>query len=181
MTTTNLDLTGFYVDSTESGLVVTQDTLLDGDISEGVVYINQVGADITGVTGHTFTVSVDTYVDVDIAGTFTYVEVATGAGAPALTADSVRIALVETDGTTITGITDLRTITNLNNYVFGLVDIGVESTMEVYNGSGVTVMIRFGSGSTSGGMPLKTGESRHVTESVYARPLSGGGYIEVTV
>ncbi len=53
--------------------------------------------------------------------------------------------------------------------------------MEIYNGSGVTVMVRFGSGSTSGGMPLKPTESRHVTESVYVRPMGGGGYIEVTV
>lgn len=178
MTTTDLDLTGFYADSVESGLTVTQDTLLDGIVAAGVAYIDQVKATITGDT-KSFTASKDTYIDVKADGTYTYIEEILNDPAPALTADSIRLAKVVTDGTEITTITDLRTLT-VYQYVFGLVDISGGSTMELYNPSGATVMVRFGSGSTSGGMPLGTGETRHVTELVYVKPESGKGGLRVT-
>ena len=180
MTTTSLDLTGFYADSTDSGLIVTHDTLLTGDISAGVVYINQAKVTVDAVVGHAFTASKDTYVDVGDDAVITYTETVLGAGAPALAADAVRLAKVVTDATTITSIVDMRTLT-INEFVFGLVDIGVESTMEIYNNDTVNVMVRFGSASTANGMPLKLGESRTVTESVYVRPVSGGGSLLVTV
>ena len=73
MTTTDMDLSGFYADSVESGLTITQDTLLDGIVADGVVYIDQVEVEITGET-NAFTATKDTYVDINAAGTFTYPE-----------------------------------------------------------------------------------------------------------
>lgn len=179
MTTTDLDLSGFYADSVESGLTVTQDTLLDGIVAAGVAYINQAKVDVSSDT-NAFTASQDTYVDVGDDAVITYSAVANGAGAPVLAADAVRLAKVVTDGTTITDIVDMRTLTDLNKFVFGLVDIGVETAMELYNGGGATVMVRFGVGSTSGGMPLNVGESRDVTELVYVKPKTGNGLLLVT-
>ena len=70
---------------------------------------------------HTFTASKDTYVDVPYTATPTenddlnYTEVANGAAAPSIAANSIRVAKVVTNGTTITASTDLRAITPFNH------------------------------------------------------------------
>ena len=56
----------------------------------------------------TYTASKDTYVDISNAGVITYSEVANGAAAPAVAANSIRLEKVVTNATEITGITDLR-------------------------------------------------------------------------
>lgn len=58
----------------------------------------------------TYTASKDTYVDISNAGAITYSEVANGAGAPAVAANSIRLQKVVTNGTEITGVTDLRVL-----------------------------------------------------------------------
>jgi hypothetical protein len=74
----------------------------------GLRVIKPVGdADLT----HTYTASKDTYVDISNAGVVTYIAVATGAAAPAITASSLRLEKVVTDGTEITSVVDLRRIT----------------------------------------------------------------------
>ena len=177
MTTTDVDLSLYYLDSVVSGLVVTQDALLDGDISAGVAYIDQAEATITGVTAHGFTVSVDTYVDVTAASSYTYVEVATDAAAPALTADSIRIAKVATDGTTITAITDLRT---LHTGTFTFVNLAMVGTaMQIYNAGNNPVYYRHGT-STSEGMPIAPRTSVNVAETVYIKPTGKNGKVITT-
>lgn len=59
-------------------------------------------------TAKTYTASKDTYVDLGADGTYTYVEVANGAGTPAVTANCTRLAKVVTNGTSVTSVTDLR-------------------------------------------------------------------------
>ena len=179
MTTTDLDLSASYADSVESGLVVTQDTLLDGDISSGVVYINQAEISVDAVSTHGFTASKDTYVDVGDDAVITYTETVIDAGAPALASDAIRLAKVVTDGTEITTITDLRTLAT-GVYTFNVIDISGGSTMELYNSGASNVMVRFGSGSTVNGMVLDAGESRTVTENVYVRPTLPNGSLLVT-
>ena len=178
MTTTDLDLTGSYADSVASGLGVTQDTLLDGIVAAGTAYINQVLITIAQDT-KAFTASKDTYVDVGDDTIVTYTEVVNGAGAPALAADAIRLAKVVTDGTTITGITDLSTPT-VYQYVFTTVSISGGSTMELFNNGGSTLRIKFGAASTSGGMPLTPSTSRHVTEDVYVKPVGPSAHLMVT-
>ena len=62
-------------------------------------------------TGHTYTASKDTYVDLSSLGVYTYTEVTNGAAAPAVAANSMRLFKVVTDATEITGVTDLRELT----------------------------------------------------------------------
>ena len=56
----------------------------------------------------TYTASKDTYVDISNTGAITYSEVANGAAAPAVAANSIRLEKVITNATEITGVTDLR-------------------------------------------------------------------------
>lgn len=56
----------------------------------------------------TYTASKDTYDDISDADVVTHSEVANGAGAPAVAANSIRLQKVVTDGTEITSVTDLR-------------------------------------------------------------------------
>lgn len=92
-----------------SGLLPTTSANLISDISAGFAYVTGTRV-VKAVTSKTYTASKDTYVDVNSVGTYTFVEVANGAAAPAVTADSIRLAKVITDATAITGVTDLRTV-----------------------------------------------------------------------
>lgn len=177
MTSTDLSLSAFYADSTESGLIVTQDTGLNGDISAGVVYINQTQYSIDAVTGHTFTVSVDTYVDVGNDGTIDYNEVVIDNPAPALAANHIRLAMVRTDGSAITAITDLRTITEA--FAFGTVTLS-GTAMTIYNAGTSVVYYRHGTASTSVGIPISPRGSVTVDETVYVKPTSNRGALIVT-
>ena len=178
MTTTDLSLAGFYADSVASGLTVTQDTLLDGNVAAGVAYISE--AVITVLTdAKTFTASKDTYVDVGNDAVITYTETVIDAGAPALAADAIRLAKVVTDGTTITSIVDLRTVATEGHYTFGTVAI-VGTTLRVYNPTNNPINIRYGSTSTSHGEPLAPFTAIDVDETVYARPNHAGAVLSIT-
>ncbi len=176
MTTTDLNLSGFYADSVNSGLTITQDTLLDGIVADGSANIDLAVASITGET-KAFTASKDTYVDVKADGTFTYIEETIDATAPALTVGSIRIAMVQTDGTEITAITDLRTM--VGAFIFGAVTM-VGASLRVYNPTSNPINIRYGAGSTSGGEPLQPYTAITVTETVYARPNRAGSTLTMT-
>lgn len=59
-------------------------------------------------TAKVYTASRDTYVDLSSAGAYTYSEVANGAGAPAVAASLLRLFKAVSNGTQVTGVTDLR-------------------------------------------------------------------------
>ena len=80
---------------------------LDGTLSAGLAYINGVRTPVVEET-HTYTVSKDTYVDVN-NGIVSYTEVDTDADAPAV--NGLRVAKVVTDADYITTVTDLRPMT----------------------------------------------------------------------
>lgn len=92
-----------------TGLLPATSANLTSDISAGHAYVTGTRVN-KAVTSKTYTASKDTYVDVNSAGTYTFVEVALGAAAPAVTADSIRLAKVVTGVDNITGVTDLRAI-----------------------------------------------------------------------
>ena len=100
----NIDV---FDEVTISGMTAPTSVDLTHIIASGIAFINNKRV-ATSDTSKTYTASKDTYVDVDDAGTFTFVEVANGADTPALTADSIRIMKVVTDVDNITGVTDLR-------------------------------------------------------------------------
>lgn len=90
-----------------TGLLPVTDAGLTSNISAGTAYI--IGKrTVKASTPNTYTASKDTYVDLDNAGTYTFVETVLGAGAPGITGSSIRLAKVVTDGTAITSVTDLR-------------------------------------------------------------------------
>ena len=179
MTTTDIDLTGFYADSTKSGLIVPTSATLSATITAGIVYINQAKVDVSA-DAKTYTATKDTYVDVGDDGVITYTEAVIDATAPALAADAVRLAKVITDGTTVASVVDMRTITVTNKYVFGEISIGSDTAMNLYNKSNAPVYVRFGSGSTSAGIPIKPFTSIDVAETVYAKPSSDGSSLLAT-
>lgn len=100
---TSIDLVG-------TGLLWSQDSGLVGQMTSGYALIGKTAVS-KGYLKHTFTASKDTYVDLAIGDKptsvddLTYTEVTNGNDAPALAADSIRLAKVVTDGSGITGVT----------------------------------------------------------------------------
>ncbi|RTL04224.1 hypothetical protein EKK58_11050 [Candidatus Dependentiae bacterium] len=83
-----------------------------------VCYINGKRVSASAVTARAFTASKDTYVDVDDSGTISYTEVANNAASPSLSANSIRIAIVVSGGSSIASaysINQGRVSTNTNN------------------------------------------------------------------
>ncbi len=102
-------------DFTQSGLMWTQVTGLNGTMTLGVAYIADTNVymnrlALNSISSRAFTASKDTYVDVTSAGAVAYTEVANGATAPTLATYSMRIALVITGASAITAVfqTDQR-------------------------------------------------------------------------
>lgn len=87
-----------------SGGAVAQSSLLLGTMSDIIYYIGGKRYAITGIANKTYTINKDTYVDVNTSGAVVYPEVAVNAAAPALAANHKRIAMVRTNGTTITWV-----------------------------------------------------------------------------
>lgn len=123
----------------ESGCVPADDTDLTSDISACVAYVN--GYRISkAATAQTYTASRDNYLDLSQTGVYTNTAVTNGATAPAVAANSVRLAKVVTDGTEITSVTSLYTtrVPGLiipANYRDGLI-ISRDSTTTVTVGPG---------------------------------------------
>lgn len=111
----------------DSGLLPTLPGVsLSMTIPAGTVYINGNRVVSLGDGGHTYTINQDIYVDISTAGAFAYPAVANGAGAPALTANSVRLVKVVTNGTQVTSITTTGVDSN-NVLLYPISPIGAES------------------------------------------------------
>lgn len=96
-------------DFVQSGLVWSVVSGLNGSMTAGVAYIAD-GSNymqrvvVAQIATRAFTASKDTYVDVGADGTVYYSEVANNATAPSLSANRIRIALIITNGSTITAV-----------------------------------------------------------------------------
>lgn len=105
-----------------TGLVWSTASGLIGAMTTGVMYVvNPSGLMVrvlpAAITSKTFTVSKDTYIDIDYNGLPVYVEVANGATTGfALTANSIRVAKVVTGAAAITSIA-ISGIDGLNNFM----------------------------------------------------------------
>lgn len=97
-----------FNDFVYTGLLPATDSDLTSDISSGTAFIEGVRV-VKDATSHTYTGIKNTYVDLSKTGTFTFGEVAQGAAAPAVAANSIRLAMVSSDSTTVAAVTDLRT------------------------------------------------------------------------
>ena len=92
----------------ESGCDPADDTDLTSDVSACVFYVNgyRVSKAATSVT---YTATRDCYLDLSQSGVYTNTCVTVGAAAPAVAANSGRLAKVVTNGTEITSVTALYT------------------------------------------------------------------------
>lgn len=91
-----------------TGLIPATDSDLTSDISAGTAYPRGYRVNKSAATAHTYTASKWTYVDIDQNGDFQYSEVAIGGAAPSVASNSIRLAKVSSDSTTINTVTDLR-------------------------------------------------------------------------
>jgi len=100
--------TALFYDYIVSGGVVAQSAGLVGTFSDIVFYLSGRRYAGTSIANKTYTASKDTYVDItgnsDGTVTVTYTEVANNAASPALSTNNLRIAVVTTNGSTITNV-----------------------------------------------------------------------------
>lgn len=107
------ELLGVTVDTTSAqaayvytGLTPATSATLTSNVSAGTAYINGFRV-VKGATAQTYVASMDTYLDISQTGTYTQSAVAVGGVAPAVAANSARLAKVTTSGTAITAVVDL--------------------------------------------------------------------------
>lgn len=108
-------------DHVVSGGVVAQSAGLVGTFSNIVFYLSGQRYSGTSIANKTYTASKDTYVDITAASggavSVSYNEVANGASAPALAANSLRIAKVVTSGAAITSVSQTG-VDSSNNTIY---------------------------------------------------------------
>ena len=92
-------------DVVTSGLIWSMVSLLTGQMTAGVYYLDGFRIAKAALASYAFPASKDTYVDIDAAGALFYTPVANGAttGFP-LAANRIRLAKVVTNGTAITSV-----------------------------------------------------------------------------
>lgn len=110
-----------YCNFVVTGLTIATSANLSSSILAGSAYVSDATyrklVQKTSNTAKTFTASKDTYVDMDSAGTFYYVEVANGATVGMTqTSNTIRIAKVVTNGTAITSVAGQQDATLANNF-----------------------------------------------------------------
>ncbi|HEC64913.1 MAG TPA: hypothetical protein ENI23_06460 [bacterium] len=93
-----------------TGLLPPTSATLTTTTTSGTAYIE--GTRVAkGATANTYTASKHTFVDISKTGTFTYAEVAIGGAEPSVTPNSIRLARVSSDSSTILEVEDKRTTT----------------------------------------------------------------------
>lgn len=112
-----------------SGGIWTALTGLNAGMTALSAYINGYKGDVAAVATRSFTLSKDTYIDVlkdpsTHVFSLVYTEVANGAASPALAANSVRLAKVVTNGSTVTSVTQSGNVDSLNNVIYPTAAIG---------------------------------------------------------
>ncbi len=95
---------GSFSNFVASGITIPTSATLTTSSTAGILYYGGNKVFVASDGGHTYTASKDTYVDVSSAGVYTYLEVANGAGAPALTPNSLRVAKVVTNASAVTAV-----------------------------------------------------------------------------
>ena len=113
-------------DTVISGCLPATSANLTSDISAGTAY-SQGRRIVKVATSKTYTASKDTYVDLKGDETYVFTEVLNAAAAPAIAADSIRLAKVVTDVDNITGVTDLRQLHKI--FVDSSGNVGIGTTV----------------------------------------------------
>jgi len=92
-----------------TGLLPVTGASLTTNISAGTAYPMGYRVVKSSATPKTYTASKWTWVDIDQNGDFQYSEASIGGATPAVASNSIRLARVSSDGTTVNTVTDLRT------------------------------------------------------------------------
>lgn len=121
----------------KTGIIWSIGTLLTGGSTTGIFYVVDPSGDMrrisVGTFSKTFTASKDTYIDVNYLGVPAYVEVANGATTGmTLAANSIRVAKVVTNATTITTITQ-GGADALGNMIYQVNPTNVKSNQVIAN------------------------------------------------
>ena len=122
-----------FSDFTFTGMLPATDAGdLTSDISAGTSYVEGFRV-VTSATANTYTASKDTWVFIDINGTFQFSEVVNGAAQPTTPSNSLLLAKVVTDGTTIPTVDDKRSLfltlsTVEDFYIKGLILLSADQT-----------------------------------------------------
>ncbi len=121
-----------FSDFTFTGMLPATSGSLTSDISAGTSYVEGFRV-VTSTTGNTYTASKDTWVFIDINETFQFSEVANGAAQPTTPSNSLLLAKVVTDGTTISSVDDKRSLfltlsTVEDFYIKGLILLSADQT-----------------------------------------------------
>ena len=90
-----------------TGLTIPTSADLTTTTTSGIAYILGTRV-VKAATGKTYTGSRYTYVDLSNNGTYTYQEITFGATVPSVTTNSIRLARVSTDATTVLQVDDER-------------------------------------------------------------------------
>ena len=175
-----------FADFVVSGLLPATSSDLTSDISAGKAYISGVRV-VKGTTSHTYTASKDTYVDLDSQGNYHFVEVNNGDAEPAVTTDSIRLAKVVTDASTITTVTGMRNIRRLYVDSSGTVIIdkqmSIGKTFSLHGGYGNVMDL---AGGTTIQRDLDTvytyllsgfDTSNNLLGAIYIEPASGNAFV----
>ena len=100
---------------TKTGMLPVTDASLTSDISAGTSYVKSdtgiMYRVVTSATSKTYTSSKDTWVYIDINGAFQYVVQALGLAQPTTPSNSLLLAKVVTNATSITSVVDHRILT----------------------------------------------------------------------
>lgn len=95
-----------------SGLTIPTSASLLSTTASGTAYVNGVRV-VKDATAHTYTASKWTWVDLSSTGVYTYSEVAISGSEPSTATNSMRLARVSTDSTTVLSVSDER-VTEIN-------------------------------------------------------------------
>lgn len=140
-----------------SGCLPPTSATLSSTTSSGVAYVQGVRV-VKDATAHTYTASKHTYVDLSNNGTYTYCEVAINAAEPEVTANSIRLARVSTDATTVAQVRDDRVTTislGVGSATF-LADADSDTMIQLEESSDEDI-IRFDTGGTERAILDSTG------------------------
>lgn len=113
-----------FTDFVYTGLIIPESSDLNSTTPAGTAYIEGVRV-VKEATPHLYGASKDTYVDLSSTGTYTYTAVANGAAVPVVADNSIRIAMVSSDTTSIVGVDDLRTT------IVSLSSIGISTIADI--------------------------------------------------
>ena len=148
-----------------SGLLPATGASLTTNITAGTGYPLGYRVYKASNTAHTYTASKWTWTDLDTNGDFHYTETAFGAAAPAVYANSMRLAMVSSDAATVNYVLDLRT-TSCTTGPFSLIS---DATGE----SSLGDLLQYGDGGFQQGLELVSKDATTVYVNAGSAYING--------